>query len=45
MGSHQELLARRGIYYKLFQLQYTDRAIEAVEERLPSEETGAHAAG
>jgi ATP-binding cassette subfamily B protein len=45
MGSHQELLARRGIYYKLFQLQYTDRAIEAAEERLPSEETGAHAAG
>jgi ABC-type multidrug transport system fused ATPase/permease subunit len=22
MGSHQELLARRGIYYKLYQLQY-----------------------
>ncbi len=25
-GSHQELLARRGIYYKLYQLQYQDRA-------------------
>ena len=23
-GTHQELLARRGIYYKLFQLQYRD---------------------
>jgi ABC-type multidrug transport system fused ATPase/permease subunit len=22
VGSHQELLARRGIYYKLYQLQY-----------------------
>ena len=25
VGSHQELLARRGIYYKLFQLQYKDQ--------------------
>ena len=24
MGTHQELLAQRGIYYKLFQLQYKD---------------------
>jgi ATP-binding cassette subfamily B protein len=24
-GSHQELLARRGIYYKLYQLQYQDQ--------------------
>jgi ATP-binding cassette subfamily B protein len=23
-GTHQELLAKRGIYYKLFQLQYRD---------------------
>ena len=23
-GTHQELLAQRGIYYKLFQLQYRD---------------------
>ena len=28
MGSHQELLAKRGIYYKLYQLQYKDQAIE-----------------
>jgi ATP-binding cassette subfamily B protein len=25
MGSHQELLARRGIYFKLYQLQYKDQ--------------------
>lgn len=28
MGSHQELLAKRGIYYKLYQLQYKDQAIQ-----------------
>ena len=27
MGSHQELLARRGIYFKLFQLQYKDQIL------------------
>lgn len=27
MGSHQELLARRGIYYKLYQLQYKDQEL------------------
>ena len=25
MGSHQQLLAQRGIYYKLYQLQYKDQ--------------------
>ncbi len=30
MGTHQELLANRGIYYKLYQLQYKDQEI-AVE--------------
>jgi ATP-binding cassette subfamily B protein len=34
MGSHQELLARRGIYYKLYQLQYKD------QERKPALEVG-----
>jgi len=29
MGSHQELLARRGIYYKLYQLQYKDQETPA----------------
>ena len=27
MGSHQELLTRRGIYYKLYELQYKDQEI------------------
>jgi ATP-binding cassette, subfamily B, multidrug efflux pump len=30
MGTHQELLAQRGIYYKLYQLQYKDQEIENV---------------
>jgi ATP-binding cassette subfamily B protein len=25
MGSHQELLAHRGLYWKLYQLQYKDQ--------------------
>ena len=29
MGTHQELLAHRGIYYKLYQLQYKDQEIAA----------------
>jgi ATP-binding cassette, subfamily B, multidrug efflux pump len=33
MGTHQELLARRGIYYKLYQLQYKDQ--EVVVARAP----------
>ncbi len=28
-GSHQELLARRGIYWKLYQLQYKDQEVRA----------------
>ena len=27
MGSHQQLLSRRGLYWKLYRLQYADRAI------------------
>jgi len=27
IGSHQELLAPRGIYWKLYQLQYKDREL------------------
>jgi ATP-binding cassette subfamily B protein len=27
MGAHQELLAQRGIYYKLYQLQYKDQEV------------------
>jgi ATP-binding cassette subfamily B protein len=32
MGTHQELLARRGIYWKLYQLQYKEQEIEPREE-------------
>ena len=35
MGTHQELLAHRGIYYKLYQLQYKDQEL-ADAGRLPS---------
>ena len=30
MGTHQELLAQRGIYYKLYQLQYKDQELGVV---------------
>jgi len=29
MGTHQELLAQRGIYWKLYQLQYKDQEVPA----------------
>ena len=29
MGTHQQLLAQRGVYYKLYQLQYKDQEISA----------------
>ncbi len=32
IGTHQELLARRGIYWKLYQLQYKEQEIEPREE-------------
>jgi ABC-type multidrug transport system ATPase subunit len=31
-GSHQQLLAQRGIYYKLYQLQYRDQELQPVGE-------------
>ena len=30
MGTHQQLLAQRGIYYKLYQLQYRDQELSGV---------------
>ena len=36
MGNHQELLANRGLYWKLYQLQYKDQEIGAVPAREPS---------
>jgi ATP-binding cassette, subfamily B, multidrug efflux pump len=34
MGAHQELLAQRGIYYKLYQLQYKDQELSAARAPL-----------
>jgi len=39
MGTHQELLANRGIYFKLYQLQYKDQEISVA--RAPSPANGA----
>ena len=41
MGTHQELLANRGIYYKLYQLQYKDQeiAVGGRDRSLPSAPT------
>jgi len=30
MGSHQQLLAQRGLYWKLYQLQYKDQEVDAI---------------
>jgi ATP-binding cassette, subfamily B, multidrug efflux pump len=35
MGSHQELLANRGIYYKLYQLQYKDQEVNVARTPTP----------
>jgi ATP-binding cassette subfamily B multidrug efflux pump len=34
MGSHQQLLAQRGIYWRLYQLQYKDQELGALGARL-----------
>jgi ATP-binding cassette subfamily B protein len=39
MGTHQELLANRGIYFKLYQLQYKDQELNVA--RAPSPANGA----
>jgi ATP-binding cassette, subfamily B, multidrug efflux pump len=36
MGTHQELLAHRGIYYKLYQLQYKDQEISVAQAPSPA---------
>jgi ATP-binding cassette subfamily B protein len=37
MGTHQQLLAQRGIYFKLYQLQYKDQELNVGHvERVPS---------
>jgi ATP-binding cassette subfamily B protein len=40
IGTHQQLLAHRGVYYKLYQLQYKDQEISATR---PSPEVSASA--
>ena len=35
MGSHQQLLAQRGIYYKLYQLQYKDQEMPIASSQTP----------
>src|ERR1700758_4965035 len=35
MGTHQQLLANRGIYYKLYQLQYKDQEVPAGVPQAP----------
>jgi len=37
MGTHQELLARRGIYYKLYQLQYKDQEVVVARTPMPAD--------
>jgi ATP-binding cassette subfamily B protein len=38
MGSHQELLAQRGLYWRLYRLQYADHAIENAPAKVPLSE-------
>jgi ATP-binding cassette subfamily B protein len=38
IGAHQELLARRGIYWKLYQLQYKEQEIEFREDLAPQQQ-------
>ncbi|MFZ0310997.1 MAG: ABC transporter ATP-binding protein [Candidatus Sulfotelmatobacter sp.] len=38
MGTHQQLLAQRGIYFKLYQLQYKDQELNVA--RAPASENG-----
>ncbi len=40
MGTHQQLLAQRGIYYKLYQLQYKDQELVISGEAVPGVSAG-----
>jgi ATP-binding cassette subfamily B protein len=39
IGSHQQLLAQRGIYYKLYQLQYKDQEVSVARAPSPAQPT------
>ena len=41
MGTHQQLLANRGIYYKLYQLQYKDQELPVATHITPEVTAGA----
>jgi len=43
MGSHQELLAQRGIYWKLYQLQYRDQEVGSLAPPASEEPSAAQA--
>ena len=40
MGTHQELLAHRGVYFKLYQLQYKDQEIDVTRASSPANGSG-----
>jgi ATP-binding cassette subfamily B multidrug efflux pump len=40
MGTHQQLLAQRGIYFKLYQLQYKDQEVNVARAPTPANATG-----
>jgi ATP-binding cassette subfamily B protein len=40
MGTHQELLANRGIYFKLYQLQYKDQELNVARTPSPANGSG-----
>ena len=43
MGTHQQLLAARGLYWKLYQLQYKDQELEVATALAPQTAPEAHA--
>jgi ATP-binding cassette, subfamily B, multidrug efflux pump len=43
MGTHQQLLAQRGIYFKLYQLQYKDQELSVARAPSPANTSSLHA--
>ena len=42
VGTHQDLLAQRGIYYRLYQLQYQDQEVAPSTDLTPAERADSH---
>ena len=40
LGTHQELLGQRGMYWKLYQLQYKDQEVQSAARRLAGRQIG-----